>query len=359
MSTSKFWSPIVAELEPYVPGEQPASSQLKLNTNESPFPPSPKVFEAISRQAVDDLRLYPDPSSVALRKCIADYYSTEEQSLNMEQVFVGNGSDEVLAHSFRAFFSGRTEPLLFPDISYSFYRAYCNLFEIEFEQVPLDEQFEIDLQLYGKKNAGIIFPNPNAPTSIFKPLAAIEKLLESNLDSVVIVDEAYIDFGGVSAVSLVNRFKNLLVTQTLSKSRSLAGSRLGFAIGSSELISALMRVKDSFNSYPVDRLSEAAGRAAFEDQAYFRNCCDTLIANREWSCAQLESLGFEVLPSKANFVMAKPGRLSALEIFEKLRARNVFVRYFNKPRISEYLRITIGTKAEMQELIETLKAIGL
>ncbi len=357
MPDSKYWSPIVAELEPYVPGEQPAASQLKLNTNESPFPPSPKVLEAITGEQVEALRLYPDPSSLALRRCIANYYSDEKQRLQASQVFVGNGSDEVLAHSFRAFFSGKSAPLLFPDISYSFYRAYCNLFEISFEQQPLNHDFEIDFSLYEKENAGIIFPNPNAPTSIFKPLATIEKLLEKNKNSVVIVDEAYIDFGGESAVSLVNRFPQLLVVQTLSKSRSLAGSRLGFAIGSEELIEGLMRVKDSFNSYPVDRLSDLAGQAAFEDEAYFQQCRSNLITTREWTCGQLRNLGFDILPSQANFVMAKPSQRAAAEIFESLKERQVFVRYFQKPRICDYLRITIGTQEQMQQLIVHLQAV--
>ena len=357
MPQSKFWSPIVAQLEPYIPGEQPASSQLKLNTNESPFPPSPKVMEALNQKAVDDLRRYPDPSSLALRKCIADYYSTDAQTLNATQVFVGNGSDEVLAHSFRAFFSGKSAPLLFPDISYSFYRAYCNLFEIHFESQPLNEDFEIDFSLYAKENAGIIFPNPNAPTSILQPLAAIEKLLEANQQSVVIVDEAYIDFGGESAISLINRYPQLLVVQTLSKSRSLAGSRLGFAIGSETLIEGLMRVKDSFNSYPVDRLSELAGRASFADEEYFQSCREKLISAREWTCAKLLEFGFELLPSKANFVMAKPDRIGAEKLFELLKARHVFVRYFAKPRIKDYLRITIGTQAEMEQFISHLSEI--
>lgn len=358
MTASRYWSDIVHSLEPYVPGEQPKVSNLiKLNTNENPYPPSPKVAEVYSAQAIDELRFYPDPTSKALRETIASYYSSDENTLTMDNVFVGNGSDEVLAHAFQTFFSGRSEPLLFPDISYSFYPVYCNLYEVDSVQLPLDDRFNIDFSQYAQPNGGIIFPNPNAPSSIAKPLADIESLLQSNTDSVVLVDEAYIDFGGESAVSLVNRYPNLLVVQTLSKSRSLAGARLGFAIGSKGLIDGLVRVKDSFNSYPIDRLTEAAGIAAFNDTAYFNQCCAKIIATREHTVETLETMGFDVLPSKANFVMAKPPHLPAEAVFQQLRERKIIVRYFNKPRIGEYLRITIGTDAEMQALTTALADI--
>lgn len=358
MTASRYWSDIVHSLEPYVPGEQPKISNLiKLNTNENPYPPSPKVAEVYSAQAIDALRFYPDPRSQALRETIADYYSSDECALTADNVFVGNGSDEVLAHAFQAFFSGRSEPLLFPDISYSFYPVYCNLYQVDSVQLPLDEQFNIDFAQYAQPNGGIIFPNPNAPSSIVKPLAEIESLLQANTDSVVLVDEAYIDFGGESALGLVNRYPNLLVVQTLSKSRSLAGTRLGFAIASKGLIDALVRVKDSFNSYPVDRLTELAGIAAFNDDAYFNECCAKIIATRKQTVEALENMGFEVLPSKANFVMAKPPFVPAEELFEHLRERKIIVRYFSKPRIGDYLRITIGTDAEMQALITALADI--
>lgn len=358
MSSSKYWSDIVHSLVPYVPGEQPkASNLIKLNTNENPFPPSPQVAEVFNQQAIDDLRLYPDPTSKQLRETIAAYYSTDEQGLSIDNVFVGNGSDEVLAHAFQAFFSGRNEPLLFPDISYSFYPVYCNLYQVDSLQLPLSIDFSIDLTQYAQANGGIIFPNPNAPTSIGKPLHEIESLLQKNTDTVVIVDEAYIDFGGESAIALVNRYPNLLVVQTLSKSRSLAGSRLGFAIGSEELIAGLTRVKDSFNSYPIDRLTEAAGVAAFNDDSYFQICCDQIIATRQWTVEELSKLGCEVLPSQANFVMVKPSLVSAESAFKALRDANIIVRYFNKPRIGEYLRITIGTDSEMQSLVTALTAI--
>jgi histidinol-phosphate aminotransferase len=357
-TSSKFWSPLVAELEPYVPGEQPNVSNLvKLNTNENPYPPSPRVAEVYSLSAIDELRFYPDPTSKVLRTTIADYYSAAAGGLSMENVFVGNGSDEVLAHAFQAFFSDREEPLLFPDISYSFYPVYCNLYRVDSIQLPLDETFSIDFSQYRQPNGGIIFPNPNAPTSIGKPLIEIEALLQSNTDTVVLVDEAYIDFGGESVVALVNRYPNLLVVQTLSKSRALAGTRLGFAIGSKELIDGLIRVKDSFNSYPIDRLTEAAGVAAFEDNNYFRDCCEKIINSREWTVTELEKLSFEVLPSQANFVMAKPSGMKAEALFQQLRQRNIIVRFFNKPRIGEYLRITVGTDAEMQALVAALREI--
>lgn len=349
---SKYWSQFVGRLEPYVPGEQPKVDNLiKLNTNENPYPPSPKVAQAISSQEVDKLRLYPDPNSMALKSAIASYYSVKA-----DQVFIGNGSDEVLAHAFMAFFQ-QDKPLLYPDISYSFYPVYCNLYGIEEKCIPLADDFSIKLSDYQQENGGIIFPNPNAPTSMGLPLSVIEALLQANRETVVIVDEAYIDFGGQSAVELIDRYDNLLVVQTFSKSRSLAGSRVGFAVGHADLIEGLVRVKDSFNSYPIDRLAELSAVAAINDVDYFNNCCEQIITTRDWTTQQLETLGFDVLPSQANFVFAKPNGQSAEQVFSALRERHILVRYFNKARISEYLRITIGTPEEMRSLVDALKDI--
>ena len=346
---SKFWSQVVRELEPYVPGEQPQIDGLiKLNTNESPYPPSPQVIKLMTHDAIDRLRLYPDPNSKKLKNTIANYYG-----VTAEQIFVGNGSDEVLALAFMAFFQ-QSKPLLFPDISYSFYPVYCKLFGIDYKTPELREDFTINFDDYPSDNGGIIFPNPNAPTAIGKPLADIEKLLQSNTESVVVVDEAYIDFGGETAISLVDKYPNLLVVQTLSKSRSLAGMRVGFAVGNKDLITALDRVKNSFNSYPLDRLAEAATIAAFEDDRYFKACRDKIIATRAWTVKELEALGFTALPSQANFVFAKPPANNAAELAQKLREHKVLVRYFSAARVNAFLRITIGTDEQMQRLVEVL-----
>lgn len=347
---SKFWSQVVRELEPYVPGEQPQIDGLiKLNTNESPYPPSPKVIDVMTHDAVDRLRLYPDPNSKKLKTTIGQYYG-----VSAEQVFVGNGSDEVLALLFMAFFQQNT-PLLFPDISYSFYPVYCKLFGIEFSTIPLRDDYTINFADYPAENGGIIFPNPNAPTAIGKPLAEIEALLQKNTGSVVVVDEAYVDFGAQTAITLVDKYPNLLVVQTLSKSRSLAGMRVGFAVGNQDLINALDRVKNSFNSYPLDRIAEMATITAFEDDAYFKICRDKIIATREWTVCELKKLGFNVLPSQANFVFAEPLGKNAAEVAQYLRDNKILVRYFNKPRINQFLRITIGTPEEMQKMIAVLK----
>lgn len=349
--SSPLWSPAVSRLDPYVPGEQPKLQNLvKLNTNESAFAPSPGVARALSPAQIDRLRLYPDPNSLALKQAIAGYFGLADN-----QVFVGNGSDEVLAHAFFAFFQ-QPKPLLYPDISYSFYPTYCNLYDIAFQQIPLREDFSLNLADYSQDNGGIIFPNPNAPTGMCLPLSEIRTLLERNRHSVVLVDEAYIDFGGESAVSLVNEFDNLLVVHTTSKSRALAGLRLGYALGHPLLIEALDRVKNSFNSYPVDRLAELAGIASFEDEAYFRRCCAEVISNRNYTVDALTGMGFAILPSKANFIFAKPPT-DAKAVFEQLRARKVIVRYFDKPRIREYLRISIGSRAEMEALVSALGEI--
>ena len=350
---SKFWSPVVRELEPYVPGEQPQIDGLiKLNTNESPYPPSPKVINLITHDAIDRLRLYPDPNSKKLKDTIANYYKVAS-----EQIFVGNGSDEVLALLFMAFFQ-QGKPLLFPDISYSFYPVYCKLFGIEPKTIPLADDYTINFADYPLDNAGVIFPNPNAPTAIGKPLAEIEALLQRNTETVVVVDEAYVDFGAETAISLIDKYPNLLVVQTLSKSRSLAGMRVGLAVGQKELIDALDRVKNSFNSYPIDRIAEAATIVAFEDDAYFKTCRDKIIATREWTVIELEKLGFHVLPSQANFVFAEPRGKNAADVAQFLRNNKILVRYFNKPRINQFLRITIGTDQQMQAMIDTLKTMS-
>jgi histidinol-phosphate aminotransferase len=348
---SKFWSKVVAQLEPYVPGEQPQIEGLiKLNTNESPYPPSPEVIKVITGEAVDRLRLYPDPNSKKLKQTIAHYYNVDA-----DQVFLGNGSDEVLALAFMAFFQ-QQKPLLFPDISYSFYPAYCKLFGISAQQIPLRDDFTIQFSDYDIPNGGIIFPNPNAPTSIGKPLIEIEKLLQKNTESVVLVDEAYVDFGGQTVIGLVNKYPNLVVVQTLSKSRALAGARVGFAIGQKELIIALDRVKNSFNSYPLDRIAEAATVAAFEDDNYFQDCRHKIITTRNWTAHQLEALGFRVLPSQANFLFAKSSTHNAAHLAQKLREHNILVRHFSAQRIQDFLRITVGTDEQMQRLITVIKS---
>ena len=349
---SRFWSELARGLEPYVPGEQPKVADLiKLNTNENPYPPSPKVMAAIDGFDLENLKLYPDPNCDSLKQALADYHQVERK-----QVFVGNGSDEVLGLSFLAFFK-QAKPLLFPDITYSFYPVYCKLFEIDYQQPPLNEAFEIDLQAYPTDNGGIIFPNPNAPTGRLLGLNEISTLLERNRDSVVIVDEAYIDFGGESAIKLVNQYPNLLVVQTFSKSRSLAGSRVGFAIGDAELIEGLERVKNSFNSYPLDMLALTAGVAAIEDKTYFESSRQKIIDSREWLVAELEKLGFDTVPSATNFVFSRHPKHDAEVIFKELRKRKIIVRYFSKPRIDQYLRITIGTQQEVEALVVALKEI--
>jgi len=350
---SQFWSGIVHELTPYVPGEQPKAQDLiKLNTNENPYGPSPKVIAAITAEATDALRLYPDPNSERLKTVIADYHG-----LSAAQVFVGNGSDEVLAHVFQALLK-HSRPLLFPDITYSFYPVYCGLYGIEYEAIPLDRHFEINIHDYDRPNGGIIFPNPNAPTGIPLELDKIEALLQKNRYSVVVVDEAYVDFGTESAVRLINTYPNLLVTQTLSKARSLAGLRLGFALGHPDLIEALTRVKDSFNSYPVDRLAEAGAIAAMQDADYFEEMREKVIAARDSLVKQMEAIGFVILPSGANFILAKHPSIDGETLAQKLREQRIIVRHFKKPkRIAPFVRITIGTELEMAQLLKAFTFI--
>lgn len=349
---SRYWSSLVHTLTPYVPGEQPKLTNLiKLNTNENPYGPSPKVLAALRGEAGDSLRLYPDPNADQLKRAVADYYQ-----LAPGQVFVGNGSDEVLGHTFMALLK-HDLPLLFPDITYSFYPVYSQLYGIAFETPALTDRFEIDPADYARPNGGIIFPNPNAPTGRLLPLQAIEQIVRSNPDSVVVVDEAYVDFGGESAIALVNQYPNLLVIQTLSKSRSLAGLRVGFAVGDAALIEALERVKNSFNSYPLDRFAIAGAVAAMEDRDYFNQTCQAIIHSREQLTEAMQAMGFEVVPSAANFLFARHPGHDAAALAQALRAQSIIVRHFRLPRIDQYLRITVGTDAECAALVSALKGI--
>ena len=350
---SRFWSDTVRALQPYVPGEQPRLPNLvKLNTNEHPYGPSPRVLEALRGEIGDGLRLYPDPESTCLREAIAAYFG----DIAPNQVFVGNGSDEVLGHAFLALLK-HDRPILFPDITYSFYPVYCSLYGIDHRTVPLDESYTLRIADYAQPNGGIVIANPNAPTGRALPLADIEALLQAHPDSVVLVDEAYVDFGGESAVALVNRHPNLLVVQTFSKSRSLAGLRVGFAIGHADLIDALNRVKNSFNSYPLDRLAIAGATAAIEDREWFDRTRQAVMRTRATLTRDLESLSFEVLPSATNFVFARHPRHDAGKSALALRQRGIIVRHFKLPRIEQFLRITVGTDEQCAALIVALKEI--
>jgi histidinol-phosphate aminotransferase len=349
---SQFWSESVHQLKPYIPGEQPKVSNLiKLNTNENPYPPSPKALEAIQNATNEGLKLYPDPNSEVLKQSIANYYN-----LDMAQVFVGNGSDEVLAHTFQALLK-HDKPLLFPDITYSFYPVYCGLYEINYKTIPLNDNFSIDIHDYNQENGAIIFPNPNAPTGIGLTLKNIETLLQNNPDSVVVIDEAYIDFGGESAVSLIHQYPNLLVVQTISKSRALAGLRVGFAMGHPDLIQGLVRVKDSFNSYPLDKLATLGAAAAIDDKQYFDDICQRIITTRNKLYTDMQQLGFNILPSQANFIFATHPHHDAKTIAQSLREQGIIVRHFAAARINMYLRISIGTPNECEKLIKSLKNI--
>lgn len=353
---SRFWSKTVKELTPYVPGEQPKLSQLiKLNTNESPYGPSPKALAAIAAANTEALRLYPDPNSDALKQSIAKLHG-----LTANQVFVGNGSDEVLAHVFLGLLK-HEDPILFPDITYSFYPVYCKLYGIAFDNIPLSDDFSISVADYLKKNngrnGGIIFPNPNAPTGKALPLKDIETLLQSNKDSVVVIDEAYVDFGTSSAVSLIKQYNNLLVTHTLSKSYALAGLRVGYAVGHPDLIEALERVKNSFNSYPIDKLAMAGAMAAIEDQDYLNKISQAVIKTRENLTQSLNTLGFETIPSSANFIFTKHPKHDAAKLSASLREKHIIVRHFKLPRIDQYLRITIGTDEQCDALVKAIKEI--
>ncbi len=350
---NRYWSKVAARLTPYVPGEQPKLPGLiKLNTNENPYAPSPKALEALRVEAADTLRLYPDPNCDRLKQAIAAY-----DKVTPAQVFAGNGSDEVLAHAFLALLK-HDEPLLFPDISYSFYPVYCALYGIEYRQVPLTESFEIRVDDYLAPNGGIVFPNPNAPTGRPLARAEIERLLRANTGSVVLVDEAYVDFGAESVAGMIQHYPQLLVVRTLSKSHSLAGLRVGYALGDAALIEAMNRVKDSFNSYPLGRFAIAGAAAALEDRVYFEQTRARVVASRARLVAELAALGFEVLPSAANFVFARHARFGGAELAAGLRERSVIVRHFSKPaRIAPFLRITVGTDAQCTALISALRAI--
>jgi len=349
---SRYWSQTTKKIKPYVPGEQPRDKKyVKLNTNENPYPPSPQVIEAIRSAADESLRLYPDPTCDGLCKTLEQYFGLESG-----QVFCGNGSDELLAFAFPAFFNpGR--PILFPDITYSFYPVYSTLFNIDYDLIPLDKEFKISPDKFFRENGGIIISNPNAPTGNCLPLQSVRAILEQNPGSVVILDEAYIDFGGESAVGLIREFPNLLVVQTLSKSRCLAGLRVGFAMGQQDLIEGLRRVKDSMNSYTLDRLALAGAVAAIKDDAYFRQITAKVIETRERVAAALSAAGFSVIPSKANFLFITHPRARAADLYQQLRERGVLVRYFNLPRIDNYLRVSIGTDAEMDIFLNSISEI--
>ena len=344
------WEENVRKVIPYTPGEQPNQpDMIKLNTNENPYPPAPGVEKALKEMDMDAMRLYPDPAAYDLVHAIAQMYSLKD-----EQVFVGVGSDDVLAMSFLTFFNSE-KPVLFPDITYSFYDVWADLFKIPYERPALDENFHIKKEDYFRENGGVIFPNPNAPTGVEMPLEDVEEIIRHNQDVIVIVDEAYVDFGGKSALPLIEKYDNLLIVQTFSKSRSLAGMRIGFACGNEKLIKYLNDVKYSFNSYTMDRTALAAGVAAVKDQAYFQETCNKIIETREWTKKELKALGFSFQDSMSNFIFAAHETCPAGKIFEALREKHIYVRYFPKGRTNNFLRITIGTQEEMQTFINVLK----
>ena len=348
----RFWSQRIWDIEPYVPGEQPKDRRyVKLNTNENPYPPSPRVRQAIRDLDTETLRLYPDPDCLELRKALA-----ADKGLAPEQVFIGNGSDEVLAFCYLAFMDAQN-PAVFPDVTYSFYPVYGQFFQNHCRIVPVKEDFTIPLEEMMKNDGTVVLTNPNAPTGIGLPLSQVRRVLEANPDHVVILDEAYVDFGCESAVALIPEFENLLVVQTFSKSRSLAGMRIGFAYGNENLIAALSAVKNSINSYTLDRVALAAAQAAVEDKGYLDDTCRAIEKTRENTVGKLRLLGFTVLPSQANFVFASHASVPGKVLFQRLREMGVLVRYFDKPRISNFLRITIGTDQEMEVLIKSLKTI--
>ena len=345
-----IWEKNVRKAVPYTPGEQPNEpDMIKLNTNENPYPPAPGVETVLKELNTDTLRLYPDPTAGTLVHSIAENYGLKD-----EQVFVGVGSDDVLAMSFLTFFNSK-KPVFFPDITYSFYDVWADLFRIPYESKPLDVDFAICKEDYYGENGGVVFPNPNAPTGVELPLSDVEDILLHNQDVIVIVDEAYVDFGGTSAMSLIDKYENLLVVQTFSKSRSMAGMRIGFACGSPKLIKYLNDAKYSFNSYTMNRITIEAGVAAIKDKEYFRNMCDKIVATREWTKKELAALGFTFPDSKTNFIFASHRSCPARELFEVMRQERIYVRYFPKPRIDNYLRITVGTQEEMEKMIDFLK----
>lgn len=344
------WEDNVRKVVPYVPGEQPTSKNIiKLNTNECPYPPAPKVRELINDMKYEDFRLYPDPEAKSLVNVLSEYYGVPA-----DQVFVGVGSDDVISMAFLTLFNS-DKPILFPDITYSFYDVWADLYRIPYKQIPVDDEFKIHKEDYYGENGGIIFPNPNAPTGVLEDLDFVEDIIKHNQDVVVIVDEAYIDFGGKSALPLIDKYDNVLVVQTFSKSRAMAGMRIGYAFGSKKLIKYLQDAKFSFNSYTMNRPSLALGTAAVEDDKYFKDTCGKIIATRERVKKELTELGFEFPDSKSNFIFAKHKEKSGQEIFDALKSNNIYVRHWNSPRIAEYLRISIGTDAEMDAMLEFLR----
>ncbi|HMM05198.1 MAG TPA: histidinol-phosphate transaminase [Clostridiales bacterium] len=346
---SGYWNQKTCGLDPYTPGEQPKEKMIKLNTNENPLPPGEMVLAAMKEAANGDMRLYPDPESRALREVFADYAQVAP-----ENVFVGNGSDEVLAFAFDAFFQPG-KPVLFPDISYSFYPVYCKHYGLDYQQVPLKEDFTVAVADYDGENGGIVITNPNAPTGIALSRREIEDIVKRNPAVVVVIDEAYVRFGAESAVPLIEKYPNLLVVQTMSKSHSLAGLRVGFAIGSPELIEGLNRVKDSFNSYPVDRIAQAGAIASLKDVETVEANLNTVRAVREGVSVALRGIGFDVLPAKTNFIMIRYWNCPAEELFQYLRSQKILVRHFDLPRISDYLRVTIGSKEDMRIFLDTVE----
>ena len=346
------WESNVRRVEPYVPGEQPKENDIiKLNTNENPYPPSPNAVKALEHFDTNKMRLYPDPDSQILVEALAERYG-----LKSSQVFVGVGSDDVLSMAFMTFFNS-DKPVLFPDITYSFYDVWADVYRIPYKQIPLDENFRINPDDYCCENGGIIFPNPNAPTGVLEDLSMIEKIIKSNPDSIVIIDEAYIDFGGESCLPLIEKYDNLLVVQTFSKSRSMAGMRIGFAMGNEKLIKYMNDVKFSVNSYTMNPVTQICGAESVKDEVYFKKTVDKIIATREDAKIKLKNLGFNFPDSKSNFIFASHNTKPANEIFEELKKRKIFVRYWNKPRISNYLRITVGTPEEMTSLLNALEEI--
>jgi len=344
------WEMNVRKVVPYVAGEQPNKpNMVKLNTNECPYPPAPGVTRVLKEMETDRLRLYPDPNTSGLVRTLAEYYQVEP-----EQVFVGVGSDDVLAMSFLTFFNSQL-PILFPDITYSFYDVWADLYQIPYETCALDENWHLKAEDYMRPNGGVIFPNPNAPTGVMESLDTIEGILKANQDSVVIVDEAYVDFGGVSALPLIEKYENLLVVQTFSKSRAMAGMRIGFAIGNKKLIRYLNDAKFSFNSYTMNYPSQLAGIEAVKDEEYFRNTVQKVVSTRERIKKELQRLGFSFPDSMTNFIFATHESVPAKEIFQALREEDIYVRYWNKPRINNSLRISIGTEQEMDRLLEFLR----
>ncbi len=346
----KLWTEKLRKINPYIPGEQSSDKNIvKINANENPYPPSPKVIEAIRNFNFDGLRLYPNANSTPLKQALADYYGVD-----IKNIFVGNGSDDIIAIAFQALFNSDL-PIVYPDLTYSFYPVWCSLFNIKYKTYPVDDNFRINAEDYKEANGGVIIPNPNAPTSIGEGLDFVEKLMEYNRDSIVVIDEAYVDFGGVSSVELTKKYENLLVTGTFSKSRSLAGLRIGFAIGSERLISVLEAVKNSYNSYTVDSISIAAGRASILDDEYFKSTCRKIINTRNRITDEMRALGFNVLDSSANFIFVSRDDLVMKDLFEYLKTRKVFIRYFSLPRIENYVRISIGTDDEMDIFLKEIK----